>query len=279
MQYERDIPSTMSDLDSTTLGQHLAFLRKREEYRRHEIGALPSNRKFSRERAAGEAHITASYLTKVERDEVGQVDVGILRLLASTYCASEDEWRYLCDLAGYAAPYPALAGMGDTVDLPPLEVFQRAVTPIMLTEMSEAVTDLVSFYAPPRRLITANRAYFDAFPTHRSGMYMLEWSFTDDAQEIMINWGDQVLQGVAWHRGLMGRYGRTAWARESHRRLWQFPEFRRLWEARAVSYERPIASQAQLRIRGNDYTMVMENWHMQHDLPITRSRGTLRPLT
>ncbi|WP_196054779.1 MmyB family transcriptional regulator [Nocardia aurantiaca] len=254
-------------------------MRKREEARRHETGDLPAARKFSRERAAAEAHITASYLTKVERDEVGQVDVGILRVLATTYQASDDEWRYICDLAGYASPYPSITGIGPALEIARFEVFESAVTPIMNTEMTEATADLVSFYAPQRRLITANRAYYDTFPTHRPGMYMLEWSFTDEAREIMINWIDQVGIGVAAHRGFMGRYGHTAWAQEYHERLSRFPDFRQMWEARAVTYTLPLDMQSRLRVRGGLYTLTMENWQMQHDLPIVRSRGRLHPLS
>ncbi|WP_024800418.1 helix-turn-helix domain-containing protein [Nocardia sp. BMG51109] len=267
----------MREPENPTLGRYLAFLRQREEHRRREAGLLPANRKLSREKAAAEAHITASYLTKVERDEVGQVDVGILRLLASTYHADEDEWRYVCDLAGYASPYPGLAGLDSTMEMPPLETFLEAVSPIMRTEMEEA-DDLVSFYAPQRRLIAANRAYYDTFPTHRPGIYMMEWSFTEEAREVMINWEDQVRQGVAIHRGMMGRYGHTEWAQESHRRLWQFPEFRRLWDAQHVIYARPMSNEAHLNVAGKRYAMIMENWQMQHHLPIVRSRGRLRPL-
>ncbi|MBF6327565.1 helix-turn-helix domain-containing protein [Nocardia transvalensis] len=266
----------LRESEKPTLGQYLAFLRQREERRRHDAGLLPGNRKLSRERAAGEAHITASYLTKVERDEVGQVDVGILRLLTNTYHASDDEWRYVCDLAGYASPYSALADL--TADMPPLEVFQDAVTPMMLTEMEEATSDLVSFYCPPRRLIVANRAYYETFPTHRPGTYMLEWSFTEEAKDMMINWNDQVEVGVAWHRGIMGRYGRTKWAQQAHQRLWQFPDFRHMWESGQVGYSVPLNLQSQLRTRGGRYAMVMENWQMEHHLPILRSRGRLQPL-
>ncbi|MGV9667355.1 MmyB family transcriptional regulator [Nocardia niigatensis] len=268
----------MNEPTKPSLGQQLTFLRKREEDHRHETGALPAARKLSREKAAAEAHITASYLTKVERDEVGQVDVGILRVLATTYHASDDEWRYICDLAGYASPYPSIAGIGPELEIPPFEVFETAVTPIMDTEMAEAATDLVSFYAPQRRLITANPAYYDTFPTHRPGMYMLEWSFTDEAREIMINWSEQAGIGVATHRGFMGRYGHTVWAREYHERLERFPDFRRMWEAGAVTYTLPLDMQSRLRVRGGRYTLTMENWQMQHQLPIVRSRGRLHPL-
>ncbi|MFJ9370617.1 helix-turn-helix domain-containing protein [Nocardia sp. NPDC101769] len=261
-----------------SLGQHLTFLRKREEVHRHATGELPAARKFSREKAAAEAHITASYLTKVERDEVGHVDVGILRVLATTYQASDDEWRYICDLAGYASPYPSIAGIGPALEIPEFEVFETAVTPIMATEMTEAAADLVSFYAPQRRLITANQAYYDTFPTHRPGMYMLEWSFTDEAREIMINWKDQVGIGVATHRGFMGRYGHTSWALEYHERLKRFPDFRQMWEAGAVTYTLPLDMQSRLRVRGGLYALTMENWQMQHHLPILRSRGRLHHL-
>ncbi|WP_327141640.1 MmyB family transcriptional regulator [Nocardia sp. NBC_01327] len=268
----------MRDPENSTLGQYLTFLRQREERQRHETGALPPTKKFSRERAANEAHITASYLTKVERDEVGQVSVEILRLLTETYHASEDEWRYVCDLAGHAAPYPALPGMNETLDLPTMEQFHSAVTSMMLTEMDEADSDLLSFYTPQRRLIAANRAYYETFPTHEPGIYMLEWSFSDEAKQLMLNWDDQVDQGVAWHRGIIGRYGQTTWAQESHRRLWQFADFRHKWDEQQVSYARPIVSESLLAVRGGRYTMVMENWLLQHNLPIMRSRGRLQPL-
>lgn len=268
----------MHEPENPTLGQFLTFLRHCEEQRRHAEGTLPPKRKLSREKAAAQAHITASYLTKVERDEVGQVDIGILRLLTNTYRADEDQWRYVCDLAGYASPYPGLAGMDMTLEIPALEVFLDAVSPIMRAEMDEAGDDLVSFYAPQRRLIAANRAYYDTFPTHRPGLYMMDWSFTDEAKEVMLNWDAQVEQGVAAHRGLMGRYGHTQWARESHRRLWQYPEFRRLWESGKVTYSLSVHNEAQLRVGGRRFAMIMENWQMQHHLPIVRSRGRLRPL-
>ncbi|MFE3225208.1 helix-turn-helix domain-containing protein [Nocardia sp. NPDC059228] len=273
-----DPPRVVNEPTKPSLGQHLTFLRKREEVHRHETGELPAARKFSREKAAAEAHITASYLTKVERDEVGQVDVGILRVLATTYQASDDEWRYICDLAGYASPYPSITGIGPALEIPEFEVFETAVTSIMDTEMTEAAADLVSFYAPQRRLITANQAYYDTFPTHRPGMYMLEWSFTDEAREIMINWNDQVGIGVATHRGFMGRYGHTSWAQEYHQRLERFPDFRTMWEAGAVTYTLPLDMQSRLRVRGGLYSLTMENWQMQHQLPIVRSRGRLHPL-
>ncbi|WP_194852828.1 helix-turn-helix domain-containing protein [Nocardia sp. SYP-A9097] len=268
----------MGDPENSTLGQYLTFLRQREEQRRHRTGALPRTKKLSRERAAGDAHITASYLTKVERDEVGQVSVEILRLLTDTYHASDDEWRYLCDLAGHAAPYPALPGLNETLDMPPMTEFENALSSFMRTEMDESTSDLVSFYTPQRRLIAANAAYFETFPTHRPGMYMLEWSFTDEAKTVMLNWDDQVDQGVAWHRGIIGRYGHTNWAQESHRRLWQFDDFRKKWEAHEVSYARPLVSQALLAVRGGRYTMIMENWLLQYGLPIMRSRSRLQPI-
>src|SRR5689334_7860651 len=96
--------NTMLEPENPTLGRFFIFLRQREEQRRHDAGTLPRNRKLSREKAAGEAHITASYLTKLERDEVGRVDIGILRQLTDTYRANDEEWRYACDLAGYASP-------------------------------------------------------------------------------------------------------------------------------------------------------------------------------
>ncbi|APA96393.1 hypothetical protein NS506_02327 [Nocardia seriolae] len=265
----------VNETSKQSLGQQLSFLRKREELRRHESGELPANRKFSREKAAGEAHITASYLTKVERDEVGQVDVGILRVLATTYHASEDEWRYICDLAGYASPYPSITGIGPALEIPEFDAFEAAITPIMRAEMDESTDDLVSFYAPQRRLIAANRAYYDTFPTHRPGMYMLEWSFTAEAREIMVNWDTGVGLGVATHRGFMGRYGHTAWAKDYHDRLERHAEFRELWDAGAVTYTLPLDMQSRLRVRDGLYALVMENWQMQHELPIVRSRGRL----
>lgn len=268
----------LDEPENPTLGQYLTFLRQREGGRRHEAGVLPASRKLSRERAAQEAHITASYLTKVERDEIGQVDVGILRLLTNTYHASDAEWCYVCDLGGYASPYPALAGLDLAQGIPTLEVFQNALTPMMRTEMAEASSDLVSFFAPQRRLIAANRAYYETFPTHRPGTYMLEWSFTAEAQQVMINWKDQVGVGVARHRGIMGRYGKTEWAQQAHRRLWRFPEFRRMWEAGDVAYSVPLDLQAQLRVRGLRYILRMESWQLEHDLPILRTRGRLQPL-
>ncbi|MQY23152.1 MmyB family transcriptional regulator [Nocardia macrotermitis] len=268
----------MREPENPTLGQFLSFLRQREAERRHAEGTLPTNRKLSREKAAAQVHITASYLTKVERDEVGQVDVGILRLLTTAYRADEDEWRYVCDLAGYASPYPGLVGLDTAMEMPPLQTFLDAVSPMMRTEMDETTDDLVSFYAPQRQLLAANQAYLDTFPSHTPGMYMLEWSFTDEARHIMINWDDQVRQGVAVHRGTMGRYGHTEWARRAHRQLWQHPEFRRLWESKEVTYTRPVSSEAQLRVGNRTFAMIMENWQMQHDLPIVRSRGRLRPI-
>lgn len=264
--------------ENPTLGHYLAFLRQREESRRHRAGALPPTRKLSREKAAGEANITASYLTKVERDEVGQVNVGILRLLTTTYHATDDEWRYVCDLAGYAAPYADLPGLEPEMDLPAFEVFENAVSPMMRTEMAEAATDLVSFYTPLRQLIAANHAYLHTFPTHRPGDYMLEWSFTEEAREVMVNWDDQVAYGVAWHRGIIGRYGHTQWAQDAHRRLWQYAEFRRIWEAGDVTYLRALTATTQLRVHGVVHSLDMENWQLRHHLPITRSRGRLHPL-
>lgn len=264
--------------EKPTLGQYLAFLRQREGDARHREGTLPTGRKLSREKAAGEAHITASYLTKVERDEVGHVDVGILRLLANTYHASDDEWRYVCDLGGYGSPYPILPGMNPMLDMPPLETFQNALTPMMRTEMDEAASDLVSYYTPQRRLIAANDAYFDTFPTHRVGIYMLEWSFTAEAKDFMVNWADQVAGGVAWHRGIMGSYGHTPWAQESHERLWQSEEFQRFWAGGEVAYGRPMDARTLLRVRGREYSLVMENWELRHDVPIVRSRGRLHPV-
>ncbi|WP_297622028.1 helix-turn-helix domain-containing protein [Nocardia sp.] len=266
------------EVETTTLGRYLAALRQREEGRRHEAGLLPPTRKLSRERTAGEAHITASYLTKVERDEVGQVAVGILWQLAEAYHVSEDEWRYVCDLAGHGAPYPYLAGMDLALTMPPLEEFRAALTPMMFTEMDEATTDLVAFVTPQRQLIAANRAYLDTYPTHRPGMFHLEWAFTDESKEIFINWDEQVDLGVAWHRGIMGRYGHTQWAQESHRRLWEFADFRRKWEAQDVAYSRPAVPETLLRIRGRRYAMTIESWQMQHSsLPIGKTRCRLRP--
>ncbi|MBU3067406.1 helix-turn-helix transcriptional regulator [Nocardia sp. NEAU-G5] len=269
----------LDEPDNPTLGQYLTFLRERESQQRHRAGVLPSSRKLSRERAARESHITASYLTKVERDEVGQVDIGILRLLTNTYHASDAEWCYVCDLGGYASPYPTLAGLDLSQGIPPLKVFQNALTPMMRTEMEESDTDLVSFFAPQRRLIAANRAYYETYPNHQPGMYMLEWSFTPDAHEVLINWKEQVEVGVARHRGIMGRYGRSEWAQQAHRRLWQFPEFRRMWETGDVAYSVPLDLQAHLRVRGCHYTLLMESWQLEHDLPILRTRGRLRPLS
>ncbi|MET8876021.1 hypothetical protein [Nocardia sp. NPDC004604] len=60
----------------------------------------------------------------------------------------------------------------------------------------------------------------------------------EEAKAVMTNWDDQVDLGVAWHRGLMGRYRDTEWAQKAHQRLWQFPEFRRKWEAGDVAYAR-----------------------------------------
>ncbi|RMI28444.1 MmyB family transcriptional regulator [Nocardia stercoris] len=262
-----------------TLGQYLTTLRHREERRRHEVGLLLPSRKFSREKAAGEAHITASYLTKLERDEAGRVDIDILRLLTKSYHADDAEWRYVCDLAGYAAPYATLAGLEPTMDMPALEVFQDAVTDIMRSEMHEATNDTVAFYTPQRRLIAANRAYFETHPTHKPGIYLLEWCFTSAAKEEMVNWHEAVAWGVAWHRGIMGRYGHTTWAQESHRRLWQFPEFQQMWEANEVGYSLAIAAEQIVRVGDRQFSLVMENWQMQHDLPIIRTRCKLKPLT
>lgn len=267
----------MHEPENPTLGRFFTFLRQREEQRRHDAGTLPRNRKLSREKAAGEAHITASYLTKLERDEVGRVDIGILRQLTDTYRANDEEWRYACDLAGYASPYPVWPGLDPASHMPSLEVFQAALTPIMHTEMAEATGDLVSFYTPQRRLLAANQAYYDTFPTHEPGLYLLEWSFTDEAKEVMINWDEQADVGVAWHRGMVGRYGHTDWAQEQHRRLWEFPEFRKKWENVEVAYARALGAETLVRKPDGDYVMIMENWQLQHHLPITRSRGRLYP--
>lgn len=270
----------MRDPENSTLGQYLTFLRQREGRRRHEAQALPATKKFSRERAAREAHITASYLTKVERDEVGQVSVEILRLLTTTYHASEGEWRYLCDLAGYGAPYSVLPGMDESLELPSLAQFQKAITPLMRTEMTEATTDLLSFFTPHVRLIAANRAYLEVFPGHEPGMSLLEWTLGDEGRAMLLDRDEQIDQSVAWHRGIMGRYGHTNWAQESHSRLWQFADFRRKWaeEPQRVSYDRPVISEARLTVRGGRFTMVMENWMMQNSLPMVRSRARLLPI-
>lgn len=194
---------------------------------------------------------------------------------------SDDEWQYICDLASYHAPYPGLAGMSPTMEMPELEVFRNAVTPMMHTEMEEADTDLVSYYSSPMRmLVAANRAYFDAFPDQEPGMYMLEWSFTPQGHEQLITWEEQVFWGVAWHRGIMGRYGKTEWAQQAHQRLWQFPEFRAMWDSGGVGYTHSDDWQVQVLVHGRPHGMTMENWLMYNDTdaPIMRSRGRLFPL-
>ncbi|WP_433662977.1 hypothetical protein ACQPW1_13045 [Nocardia sp. CA-128927] len=273
----------MLDADTTTLGQALTRLRRREQARRREVGMLLPATVFSREMAAEEAHISASYLTQLERDTAaGQVGVGILRQLIDTYHASENDWQYVCDLAGHQAPYPGLAGMSPTMDIPSLEQHLQALTPMMRAEMDEAAADLVSYYtSPQRRLLAANRAYFDVFPDQRPGLYMLEWAFgSPAARDVMITWETDARLGVAWHRGIMGRYGKTEWAQQAHRRLWQFPEFRDMWEAGDVAYAMAKDYVAQVRFDGRAYGMTMENWHLYSvsDAPILRSRGRLYPL-
>ncbi|WP_280394361.1 hypothetical protein [Nocardia brasiliensis] len=266
-----------------TLGEVLRRLRAREEVRRRKDGTLAPATVFSRDMAAEEAHISLSYLTQLERDTaVGQVGVGILRQLIEIYHASEADWQYVCDLAGHQSPYPGLMGMSPTMEIPTLAQFQEALTPIMRTEMDEASTDLVSYYASPQRqLLAANRRYFEVFPDQGPGLYMLEWTFSSPAaRQIMITWDDDARLGVAWHRGIMGRYGKTEWAQQSHRRLWQFSEFRAMWEAGDVAYAMAENYEVRLLIDGRPHGMTMENWHMynDHPAPILRSRGRIYPL-
>ncbi|MFE3226951.1 helix-turn-helix domain-containing protein [Nocardia sp. NPDC059228] len=190
-------------------------------------------RGFSRPALAGLCDVSASYIAQIEQREKTSPSPEVVDAIARALRLTPAERQHMHNLAAPKTPGP------------------RTHTPMPVAEMRELISDdlraaadglipHLSGYIDERwNVLWTNEAYDRAYPRLSEVENILVWFFlVPESHQVMIEWEDEARLTVNWFRWHMGRYQNPQWALDLLGRLSSCAEFRAMYLAEHVDFER-----------------------------------------
>ncbi|WP_157556625.1 helix-turn-helix domain-containing protein [Nocardia acidivorans] len=203
--------------------------------RTHRTSPRPPDfpRGLSRPALAARCDVSASYIAQIEQREKVSPSPEVVDAIARALELTPAERQHMHNLAAPKTPGPR------THDPMPVTEMLTLIT----ADLRDAANDLMphlSGYVDERwNVLWVNETYDRAYPRLLEVVNILVWFFlVPESRRVMIEWEDEARLTVNWFRWHMGRYQDPEWAMELLAQLSSCDEFRAMYLAERVDFER-----------------------------------------